>query len=188
MPQIKNIVFLMLENRSLDNILGWLYKNDIPENVIPPNSPKEYDGLKVNTFWLPDTNGAKFYVKAIDDFKWHSIITNCTGIPSTDPYEQLRVTAANDFWTPRNSWSGVLNQFYGNNSPINGLPATKNVNPAMHGFLQDSGDNQDIVLTYTPEQLTVINSLARNFAVSDRWFCSIQLTRSAAAPLEGKVM
>lgn len=173
MPQIKHIVFLMLENRSLDNLLGWLYKDDTVENFIPSNSPKEYAGLKENQYWLPDSNGAKFFVKAIDDFKWHSIITNCTGVPGTDPYEQLRVTSSNNFWKPRNSWSGVMNQFYGNQYPIPGLPVTKDGKPAMQGFLQDFGDNHDILLTYTPEQLTVINSLARNYAVSDRWFCSV---------------
>jgi phospholipase C len=172
-PQIKNIVFLMLENRSLDNLLGWLYKDDTPERFLSSNNSKEYDGLKENYYWLPDVNGAKFYVKAIDDFKWQSIKTNCTGVPGTDPYEQLRVTSANDFWPPRNSWSGVMNQFYGNQNPINGLPVTKNGHPAMQGFLQDFADSQDALLTYTPEQLTVINSLARNYAVSDRWFSSV---------------
>ena len=35
MPQVKNIVMLMLENRSLDNLLGWLYDGDQPEHVFP---------------------------------------------------------------------------------------------------------------------------------------------------------
>jgi phospholipase C len=30
LPQIKNIVFLMLENRSFDNLLGWLYTGTTP--------------------------------------------------------------------------------------------------------------------------------------------------------------
>ncbi len=50
----------------------------------------------------------------------------------------------------------------------------------MQGFFQDyySGEKytwegKDILWTYTPEQLTTINSLARNFGVSDRWFSSL---------------
>jgi phospholipase C len=50
----------------------------------------------------------------------------------------------------------------------------------MKGFLQDyyarymlTWQGLDILWTYTPKQLPVINGLARNFAVSDRWFCSV---------------
>jgi phospholipase C len=50
LPQVKNIVFLMLENRSLDNLLGWLY--NWPPNYLPPPThvypagrPTGYDGL-----------------------------------------------------------------------------------------------------------------------------------------------
>ena len=46
MPQIKTIVFLMLENRSLDNLLGWLYETKNPDNVYPQGSRKDYDGLQ----------------------------------------------------------------------------------------------------------------------------------------------
>lgn len=53
MPQVKNIVFLMFENRSFDNVLGWLYENDSPKHVIPPGSVRKYgsyDGLQTGTY------------------------------------------------------------------------------------------------------------------------------------------
>ena len=56
LPQVKNIVFLMLENRSLDNLLGWLYKDSTPNYFYPPNSPQKYDGLDVGKYSNPDTN------------------------------------------------------------------------------------------------------------------------------------
>jgi phospholipase C len=52
LPQIKHVV-VMLENRSLDNICGWLYKlgtTPQPSQFLPASSTKEYDGLKSSYF------------------------------------------------------------------------------------------------------------------------------------------
>src|SRR5215470_4378525 len=60
-----------------------------------------------------------------------------------------------------------------------GLPAKSNGEPGMKGFLQDyqswedgSWKGHDILWTYTPTQANIINSLALQYGVSDRWFCS----------------
>lgn len=53
MPQIMNVVFLMLENRSLDNVLGWLYDKRALQHVYPAGSPVEYDGLVVGRYHNP---------------------------------------------------------------------------------------------------------------------------------------
>jgi phospholipase C len=46
MEKIKHIVYLMLENRSLDNLLGWLYTEQNPPKVnIPAKAIPDYDGL-----------------------------------------------------------------------------------------------------------------------------------------------
>jgi hypothetical protein len=37
--QIKNVVFLMLENCSLDNVLGWLYRGRIRPAQATPDQP-----------------------------------------------------------------------------------------------------------------------------------------------------
>jgi phospholipase C len=73
-----------------------------------------------------------------------------------------------------------MNQFFGNQNIIGGLPSSAAGPPAMQGFLQDytsvsdgSWDGHDILWTYTPFQANVINSLALKYAVSDRWFCSV---------------
>jgi hypothetical protein len=52
--KIEHIFVLMLENRSFDNLLGWLYapenrpQRNIPE---PPDGRPTYAGLSENAFW-----------------------------------------------------------------------------------------------------------------------------------------
>lgn len=181
MPQIKNIVFLMLENRSLDNLLGWLYEDSRPEHVYPPGSNSDYDGLQQGKFSNPRPNQSDQLVPVvkISDIHWREIRTKQWGVPYYDPWEAL-VAYPNDPRQLYHNWQGVMNQFYGDAGIILGLPETKYGHPKMQGFLQDYYDSRmtawqgdDILWTYGPEQLTTINSLARNFAVSDRWFCSL---------------
>ena len=38
MPQIDTIIVLMLENRSLDSMLGWLHGDGAPVRVVPEGS------------------------------------------------------------------------------------------------------------------------------------------------------
>jgi phospholipase C len=92
-------------------------------------------------------------------------------VPAYDPYEEMKKSS---------SWKGVLNQLFGHQDVIPGLPAPAGGPADMKGFLQDyyssymiGWQGLDILWAYPPDQLPVINSLARNFAVSDRWFCSV---------------
>ena len=170
MPQVKTIVFLMLENRSLDNVLGWLYQDAAPQHVFPQNSPPAYDGLNAGPFQNPSytwTRSVKNYpVVPVPG----GLGADQDRVPAYDPYEELKVDG---------SWKGVLNQLFGNQDPIGGLPPA-DAQARMQGFLQDyyawymSGwKGLDILWTYTPAQLPAINGLARSYAVSDRWFCSV---------------
>jgi phospholipase C len=171
LPQVKNIVFLMLENRSFDDLLGWLYKDSVPGYFYPNNPPKQpppYDGLVEGKFFNPDSNGNNFDVIPLPDAAWQS----GSPVPFYDPYEALRAYPV-DIRAPKHSWYGVMNQFFGNQQVIPGLPSSNSGPPAMKGFLQDYGNVHDILWTYTPRQAKVINLLARQYAVSDRWFCSV---------------
>jgi phospholipase C len=175
LPQVKNIVFLMLENRSFDNLLGWLSQDGAPNYSYPQGSPKEYDGLVAGKFSNPDSNGNPVNVIPISDERWKN--GKGSAVPSTDPYESFRAWPV-DIRAAPNSWYGVMNQFFGNQKVIPGLPSESNGTPAMKGFLQDYAsywdqEPQDIMWTYTPKQARVINALARQYAVSDRWFCSL---------------
>ena len=45
--KIDHVVVLMLENRSMDNLLGWLYdKGDTALNFFHAKSPPNYKGLE----------------------------------------------------------------------------------------------------------------------------------------------
>lgn len=181
LPQVQNIVFLMLENRSLDNLLGWLYTPSpgwsplpSPLNVYPKGSSSDYCGLTQGMYSNPDPDsGDDVTVIPISDSNWQSGYA----IPYRDPYEALKAYPSD----PRApyGWNGVMNQLFGNQNIITGLPSKSDGEPEMKGFLQDykswedgSWDGQDVLWAYTPTQANVINSLALQYAVSDRWFCS----------------
>ncbi len=151
MDQIKHVVYLMLENRSLDNVLGWLYADtgNRPAYNLPPQNPPVYYGLEENKYFNLDAKGQKHYV------------TKGTGgwmnVPSYDPYEE---------------YEHVNNQlFESEQTPV--YPKA----PTMGGFYKDFATHYDspyqIMQTYTPAELKVINGLARNFAVSDSYYASI---------------
>jgi phospholipase C len=46
LPNIEHVVVLMMENRSFDNLLGWLYTpDDLPAKNIPAQTPSTFAGL-----------------------------------------------------------------------------------------------------------------------------------------------
>jgi phospholipase C len=172
--KIKHIVVLMLENRSFDNLLGWLYEGkEIPHG-------QKYNGLSwdlwnsLNNF---DGDGNPFTekvpiaqngadkklkgktVKGIPDFT----------LPNPDPGEgycdtnhqlfgQYRVGAV---YPP-----AAINQGF-----------VQNYNNAMlYGSLtfgDDPTNPRNIMTCYTPEQTPVLSELARSFAVCDEYHASI---------------
>src|SRR5437763_15253959 len=67
---VKSIVVLMLENRSFDNLIGYLY---YPDNQSPNGDA--YDGLTGNES-NPDSNGNAVMVEPV---------ANSTTIPDPDP-------------------------------------------------------------------------------------------------------
>jgi phospholipase C len=167
MPQIENIVFLMLENRSFDNVLGWLYVDGPPEHVVP-NGSGPFDGLRPNAF----ANPAYTWTGSVQNYQVVPIpgqVDPSERVPAYNPYEEFKTGA----------WNGVMNQIFGDQNRITGLPLPPS-QAHMLGFLQDyyasymlGWKGLDILWTYTPDRLPVINGLARQFAVSDRWFCSV---------------
>jgi phospholipase C len=167
MPQIKNIVYLMLENRSLDNLLGWLYEGRTPRNFYPRENKAPYDGLIAGRYYNPAHS-----ITGVHRYPVVPLPANhqMQRVPAYDPYEAMREGA---------QWNGVMNQLFGNQDAIQGMPK-KNTPVQMLGFLQDyyarymvDWQGLDILWTYTPSQLRYINSLAYQFAVSDRWFSSV---------------
>jgi phospholipase C len=151
LTNVDHVVVLMLENRSFDNLLGYLYSPaNLPKVNVPPQTPPTFDGLLFGgPYTNPDGNG--------------------------DP-----VTASN----PTGDWPPAQNPHvvpY----PDPGEPfdqVTRQIaNGAMNGFVQNylnqkgvtSSNADQIMQSYSSQQLTVLSTLAASFAVSDAWFCSM---------------
>jgi phospholipase C len=135
----------MVENRSFDHICGWLYeKGEEGINFIGRDGP--FQGAKPGMFNIdPDTNPpTKVYLEK-----------HTTGefIMQSDPYHDMTDTMRQCFFENRNGYA-------------------ERATPDMGGFVWNNGV-PDVMKTFTPEQLPVLNGLAKAFAVSDAWFCSM---------------
>jgi phospholipase C len=155
--RIEHIVVLMLENRSFDNLLGWMYDpgNQPPFKGIPPANFEGVSGKKLS-----------------------NLTSNGISIPvgqSVDP------TAP--FPDPGEAFEDVYQQIYGKEIPA--LPnGTKLMLPAacnMQGFVlnyetknpPNSANAEAIMKGFTPTVVPVLSSLAHYYGVCDHWFASI---------------
>jgi len=148
MEKVKKIVYLMLENRSFDSVLGWLYEHNHPKKFINCGDSPEYLGLQNGDHSNPNPRGGVVPVSQIQPSQGQKI-------PSMDPHEKFQY---------------VTNQLY--------YQDTMGVIPNMFGFYADflskKPDNPEQVMqSFTPESLPMMNFLAGNFAVSDNYFSSI---------------
>jgi len=159
---IKHVVVLMLENRSADNLIGWLYDDDCkPMHVLPEGSPDTYKGLAGTDYANPlDLNNPANVVKVtkgVDNFR----------VPNPDPNEDFKF---------------MNRQLFGldiDKSTPGWLPA-EGVTPGMIGFLDDyttakcCNDNIALQLmgSYTNEDLSVLSNIAKAYAVSDNYHAS----------------
>ncbi len=142
--KIEHIVVLMLENRSFDSVLGELH----------PGRP-DFDGL-TGKETNPLHGGG-----AIPVWNDPGLDSRSMSIPAPDPGEL---------------WNDINVQLYGL-----GRKAGAGV-PSMDGFVDNYVRQQDqpasaydpkaVMHHYSPRQLPAISTLARSFAVCDRWFAS----------------
>jgi phospholipase C len=152
---IDHVVHLMFENRSFDNLLGYLYApNDLPKYNIPPANPTTFNGLAFGGPWFNlDKDGKRFNaVTPTTAFGTHSpnvVPWPDPGEPFDDVHEQLFHAGG-----PKPTMSG----FFVNYAHQKGV-APDNVGQIMQN--------------YSKEQLPVLSTLARSFAVSDAWYCSM---------------
>ncbi|GAA3806552.1 alkaline phosphatase family protein [Streptomyces coacervatus] len=157
---IEHMVVLMLENRSFDHMLGWLYADE--GNVSPSMQP--YEGL-TGAESNPDGHGGKVTVFRIDGTAPHAYF-----MPGANPGEG---------YAPTNK------QLFGTSTPATPTPTATN-----DGFVTDYADTlvlraaqhrpvypgttaADIMGCFDPQALPVLSGLARGFAVADHWFCSV---------------
>ncbi|QHC25038.1 alkaline phosphatase family protein [Streptomyces sp. GS7] len=156
LSQIDHLVVLMQENRSLDNMLGFLYTDQ--GNRSPSGQP--FEGL-TGTESNPDGNGSKVTVFRIDHTE-----PGAYSMPGSIPGEE---------------YHRVNNQLFGTQQVDTPAPAATN-----EGFVTDfaemfptrKGNSPDVTASdimgcFPPEALPVLSGLAKGYAVCDHWYCSV---------------
>lgn len=174
LKRIRHIVVLMLENRSFDNLLGWLY-----DGVPVPNG-QSFEGLHAG-LWNPldniDSDGIAFVEKVpvekngAPKFRYGKPVPNPPDftLPRPDPGEGFADTTYQLFQKYQ------VGQLYPP-APINMGFVQNYQNAMLYGTLTygDAPTNpREIMITYTPEQVPVLSALARGFAVCDQYHCSV---------------
>ncbi len=158
LPAIKHIVQLMLENRSFDQMLGFLYH---PANTSPSGQP--FDGLTGNET-NPDGAGSEIPVFRIDGTASHPYL-----VPGADPGEGFYNTNFQLFSTDDPAPGAVP----GNKGFVINFKAAIASDQARHFKDSLAGTKpSDIMGMYAPEMLPIMSGLAKGFAVCDRWFSS----------------
>ncbi len=168
---LDHIVLVIFENRSLDNVLGHLYG---------PDDDKIFDGVSGKQLTNPvppwAEHGADLGVVP------YGVSTDMDS-PNPDPGEE---------------WFHTNTQLYNTIDVDNRFKIGKDVtapwnqpppgaSPTMDGFVTDFistftaemgrqptyAEYAQIMTGYTPEQLPVLNGIARDFGVFDHWFSEV---------------
>lgn len=179
LEKIEHIVVLMLENRSFDNMLGWLYD---PANPLPYDKPprgQSFEGVSGKPLSNPIPAYARDAARGSVSVGKAQRITN----PNPDPGEE---------------YFHVNTQLYGavipeanrrkpfNHKPYN-LPSPLPDPAPMNGFVTDfintfpmwrqrepEYDEYRVIMDcFTPQDVPVISALAHYYAVCDHYHASV---------------
>lgn len=153
------VVVLMLENRSFDNMLGYLY------------SQENFEGLWGKDYWNPVPYD---YPNPITS-RISAHPTELSNSPQTDPGEDFQHVN--------------MQLFGNRNGPTDPSQVPSQVPPQvpMKGFVIDYVENfksltgklptnaqmAEVMGCFSPDAVPVISTLARSFAVFDHWFCDV---------------
>ena len=164
----------MLENRSFDNLLGWLYNDEKPLHN------QQFEGL-TKDLWNPldniDSDGIPFVEKVMIEKNGQpkknrgEIVPNPVDftLPNPDPGEGFKDTNHQLYLK-----YDVAQQYA---PPAINMGFVQNYQNAMlygaFSFGDDPTNPRSIMKCYTPEQTPVLSELARSFAVCDHYHCSV---------------
>ena len=177
LAKFDHLVVVMFENRSFDSLLGYTYKQGEPPRG------QTYDGLDGKQFSNP-------VPKYINDGNVSVTTRRSPGTdadmqnPNPDPgeeYEHVNTALFSVVDPIENQFLDASKMLAPYNNPASGQIAT------MDGFVWDYCNNfvavsgrtptfdeyRVIMDGFTPDQLPVINSLAKSFAVYDAWHCAV---------------
>lgn len=146
---------MVLENRSLDNVLGTLHTHGTaPSVVLPAGSATFFDGLR------PDlTNPANpgYFDGGPPQLVPITPSVKSSTVPDPDPEE---------------TFTNVTFQIFGPDTP------SKKPRWPMQGFVVNyaqsgTSDATQVMQCHSPTQVPILWALARNYATSDAWFASV---------------
>ncbi len=159
LSSIKHIVHLMLENRSFDQMLGFLY--EASGNRSPTGQP--FEGLSGNES-NPDDAGREITVYKIDRNSPHPYL-----MPGADPGEGFYNTNYQLFSTddPAPNATPTNRGFIVNFQAAVASDLSKHYKDTLPGTAPS-----EIMGMYSPEMLPIMSGLAKGFAVCDQWFSS----------------
>lgn len=145
--KIRHVVYYMLESRSFDNVCGWLYENgDSGCHFIGSQEP--FEGASAENYNYDGDN--KVFVSKYQDGKlspqWDLVALD------QDPFHDTTDNLQQMFSEEPGYWGRAT--------------------PDMGGYILNNA-NPQVMETFSPEQLPILNGLARHFGISDRWFCSV---------------
>lgn len=147
--QIEHVVYYMVENRSFDHVLGWLYEQG-EEGITFIGHDRPFQGASLNMFNVdPDAQPP-----------------NEVHLRKRNPGEEVAQA------DPYHDMTDTMRQFFFDGHSYDRSGYERRAKPHMGGFVWNQG-NANTMTTYTPDQLTILNGLAKAFAVSDEWFCSM---------------
>ena len=166
---IENIVVVMLENRSFDQMLGTLY---------PYSS--QFEGLRLDGSMHNTYNGVNYPVT-------NTSSGNPFTTPTPDPGESFPDMNLQIFNTTNPAagatanMAGFVNDYMATSSQYPAIPTGKPCTwpdpnkpwgPAWPQLPRAGASPGDIMFYFTPSQLAVTSVLAQSFGVSDAWFGS----------------
>jgi phospholipase C len=156
---IKHVVQLMLENRSFDQMLGFLYESSGNKSA----TGQPFEGLTGDEF-NTDDDGTEVKV-----FKITPESRNPYFMPGADPGEGFHNTNIQLFSTddPAPGTEPTNDGFVKNFRTAIAFDVSKHFRDSLPGTKPS-----DIMGMYPPEMLPVLSALARGFAVCDHWFAS----------------
>ena len=163
-----HLVVLMLENRSFDNLCGYLYEHNEPKHFIPDRD-RVFRGVAGRDDLVNDDGGDPPTEYRVRKAPWEQASDMFAPYPNSG-----------EFYEPN-----INRQVYGTDTVPAGPAAALPTENLMRGFVQDyirvaeeskkwDGDIevtpelvQQIMSCFPPEALPVMNTLAKSFAISD---------------------
>jgi phospholipase C len=159
LSSISNIVVLMLENRSFDHMLGFLYSST--GNVSPTGQP--FEGL-TGTESNSGTDGA-----AVPVYQIQATDENAYFMPGADPGEGYSATNSQLFGTTTAPVPPVAT----NQGFVTDYSYTLGWEGQENWSIVPGTTANSIMGIFTPAMLPVLSGLAQGFAVCDYWFGSV---------------